>query len=105
MASRIRRRDTVLVITGKDKGKRGEVLRVLPKKGLVVVSGVNIVIKHVSQRRDTRQTGLVSREAPMSASKVMLVDAEEQRAGRVGWRFLQDGSKERYVKGVTQTSE
>ncbi len=99
MAQRIRAGDTVAVIAGKDKGKRGEVMRVDLQKNRVLVAGVNTVVRHISQRRGTRQTGRITSESSISLSNVMLVDSETNRAGRVGWRFLVDGTKVRYIKG------
>ena len=98
MGQRIKLKDVVQVISGKDKGKQGEVIRVINKKGLVVVQGVNVMAHHIAQRQSTRQTGIVMNEEAIHMSKVMLVDQGTQRPGRVKWRSLEDGSKERYVK-------
>ncbi|MEX0762352.1 MAG: 50S ribosomal protein L24 [Dehalococcoidia bacterium] len=98
MAQRIKTGDNVLVISGKDKGKRGTVVRVMPKEGRVVVEGVHVITRHIRQRPGTSQAGLVQQEAPISLSKVMLLDPETQQPGRAAWRFLEDGTKERVVK-------
>ncbi len=98
MANRIKTKDIVEVISGKDKGKQGEVLRVLRKRGLVVVSGVNVMSHHIKQRQGTRQTGIVLNEEPIHLCKVLLVDQATKTAGRVGWKILEDKSKERYIK-------
>jgi large subunit ribosomal protein L24 len=99
--NKVRRNDTVMVITGKDRGKTGLVRRVLPKKGRLVVEGLNMVKKH---QRPTQQEGImapggiVSREAPLHASNVMLVCKECNKATRVGSRVRQDGIKVRVCK-------
>jgi large subunit ribosomal protein L24 len=99
--NKVRRNDTVLVITGKDRGKQGVVRRVLPKHGRVVVEGINMIKKH---QRPTQQGGvpapggIVTREAPLSASNVMLVCKECGKATRTGARFRQDGVKVRVCK-------
>ena len=98
MARKIRSGDTVLVLAGKDKGRRGTVNRVLPRAQRVVVSGVNIMTHHIGQKSGTRQTGLVHNEEPIHISNVLLVESGTNAVGRVGWRTLEDGSKERYVK-------
>ncbi len=98
MAQRIKTGDSVLVLSGKDKGKRGAVVRVLPGADKVVVEGVNVVTRHVRQRQGARQTGLVQQESPISASKVMLIDTDTGKPGRATWRFLADGTKVRAIK-------
>lgn len=98
MAQRIRKGDTVLVLSGKDKGKRGEVIRVLPRENRVVVEGVNVVTRHVRQRPGVTQAGLVHGESPVHISNVMLVDPESQKPGRIIASFLDDGTKVRKIK-------
>lgn len=98
MAQKIRKGDTVQVITGKDRGKRGKVLRVMPKKGRAVVEGVNLVKRHVGRRRGVTQTGIITQEAPIHLSNLMLVCPSCGRAVRVGFRFLEDGRKVRVCK-------
>jgi len=89
--------DTVLVISGKDKGKTGTIVKVFPNKGKVVVEGVNIVTKHVKPNATNPQGGVVTKPAAIFSSKVMLVDEATGKAGRVGYKFV-DGKKVRYVK-------
>src|SRR5687768_14980626 len=97
----IRRNDTVLVIAGKDRGKTGVVRQVIPKKERLVVEGVNMVKKH---QRPTQQAGIpapggiIVREAPLSASNVMVVCKECNKATRTGMRVRQDGIKVRVCK-------
>ena len=96
--TRIKRDDEVLVISGKDKGKRGTVIRVLPGQNRVVVEGVNLSVRHLSARQGVVQTGIVQSESPMSLSNVMLIDPETGNAGRTGQKVLEDGTKVRVVK-------
>tara|TARA_A100001037_G_scaffold204370_1_gene182819 strand:- start:212 stop:526 length:315 start_codon:yes stop_codon:yes gene_type:complete len=96
--ARIKRDDQVLVISGKDKGKRGAVIRVLVADNRVVVEGVNIVTRHVKAQPGIAQTGMVQGEAPISLSNVMLIDPETGKAGRTGQKVLEDGTKVRMVK-------
>ena len=99
---RIRQEDTVQVIAGKDKGKRGKVQRVMRKEGLVFVEGTNVVKKHVRPRPNIRQAGIVQMEAPLRMSKVMLVCNHCDKAVRVGKRFLEDGKKVRVCRSCQE---
>jgi large subunit ribosomal protein L24 len=92
---KLRREDTVQVITGKDKGKRGKVQDILPKQDMVVVEGANVIKRHVRPRPNVRQAGIVQQEAPLKSSKVMLVCTHCDRAVRVSRRFLEDNRKVR----------
>ena len=94
----IRSNDTVEVISGTDSGLRGKVLKVLPSKGKVVVEGVNRVFKHMRRSQKNPQGGRLSKEMPIEASNVMLIDPTSDRPTRVGIRMLPDGTKERYAK-------
>ena len=87
--------DTVRVVRGDDKGKEGKVLRVLSKTGRVVVEGVNIVKKHRKARTQEEQGGIISMEAPMHASNVMLIDPKDNKPTRTKRRIDADGTKER----------
>ncbi len=97
MAAKIKRDDFVLVISGKDRGKRGKVIRVIPKESRVVVEGVNIVKKH-QKPTPTRPGGIVEMPAPIHISNVMLVCPRCNRPTRVGFTFLEDGRKVRVCK-------
>ena len=92
---KLRREDTVQVITGKDRGKRGKVQDILPKQDMVVVEGANVIKRHVRPRPNVRQAGIVQQEAPFKSSKVMLVCPHCDRAVRVSHRFLEDNNKKR----------
>jgi large subunit ribosomal protein L24 len=94
----IRKDDIVEVLTGDDKGKRGRVLRVLRADGKVVVEGVNRVYRHLRPSRRNPQGGRLSKEMPVQASNVALIDPQTNRPTRVGVRYLADGTKELYAK-------
>jgi large subunit ribosomal protein L24 len=97
MALKIRRGDTVVVISGKEKGKRGEVERVLPREGRVVVGGVNVRTRH-ARPTQTNQQGLYTFAAPIHVSNVMLIDPSSGEPTRVGYRFTDSGEKIRVAK-------
>ena len=90
-----RREDTVQVIAGKDKGKRGKVQHVFPRNDKVVVEGVNVIKRHVRARPNVRQAGIVQQEAPFHVSNIKLVCSHCNRATRVGHKFLDDNKKVR----------
>ena len=97
MGLKIRRGDTVQVISGKEKGKRGEVERVLPRENRVVVGGVNVRTRHARPSQQN-QEGLYTFEAPIHVSNVMLVDPDSGEPTRVGHRFADSGEKIRVSK-------
>ena len=100
MAQKIRRDDDVVVITGKDKGRRGKVLKVRDDNRLVI-AGVNIVKKHQKPNPMMgRQGGIVEKEAPLHVSNVALFNPENQKADRVGFRVNEDGTKVRVFKST-----
>ncbi|MDQ6634567.1 MAG: 50S ribosomal protein L24 [Gemmatimonadota bacterium] len=92
---RITKGDTVRVMRGDDKGKEGKVLRVYPKRGRVTVEGINIVKRHRKARRAEEQSGIIDFPAPISVSKVMLLDPKSGQPTRVRARIDDDGTKER----------
>ena len=92
MGLKIRRGDTVVVISGKEKGKRGEVERVLPREGRVVVGGVNVRTRHARPTQNNQQ-GLYTFAAPIHVSNVMLIDPSSGEPTRVGYRFTDTGEK------------
>ncbi len=97
MAALFRKGDKVVVRTGRDKGKTGEVLRVLPKDGRVLVQGVNMVKRHT--RADRNQAGgIVDKEASVHVSNLAHLDPKTDKPTRIGFRFLEDGRKVRYAK-------
>jgi len=98
MSMRIRKNDQVRVISGKDKGKEGKIMRHLPAKDMVVVEGVNMVSRHVRPSQKNPQAGIIKQEAPIYASKVMLVCPQCGAATRVGSSFLESGKKVRVCR-------
>src|ERR671931_144981 len=89
------RGDQVMVVRGDDKGKRGEVIRVFPKKGRVTVKGVNIVKRHRKARTAEEQSGIIEMEAPIHVSNVMLLDPKEGLPTRTRLRIDDDSTKRR----------
>jgi len=94
----VKRGDTVVVISGKDKGKKSKVLVALPKDGKVIVEGVNMSTKHKKPSKTVQQGGIIHQESPIFASKVMLWCDKCKKGVRIGKRILQDGNKVRYCK-------
>ena len=105
MAARIRKGDTVEVITGASKGKRGEVLRLVPKDDRAVVQGVNIAKRHTKARGMGEPGGIIEREATIHLSNLMLVDPTSEKRTKVAFRVLEDGRKVRVAKATGQTIE
>jgi len=95
--------DIVIVIAGNDKDVKGKVLAVDARNGKVLVEGVNKVHKHVRRSAKNPQGGRLSKEMPIDISNVMLVDPKTGKPTRVGFRYLEDGSKERYAKKSGQS--
>ncbi|WP_102399158.1 50S ribosomal protein L24 [Haloimpatiens massiliensis] len=103
MKVHVRRNDTVMVISGKDKGKTGEVIKVYPKTGKVLVKGVNIVTKHQKPNRQNMQGGIIQQEAPIYSSKVMLYCTKCNTVTRISKKVLEDGTKVRICKKCGET--
>jgi large subunit ribosomal protein L24 len=82
--------DEVLIITGKDKGKRGKIKQALPRENRVVVEGLNIIKRHTKPRGPTKPGGIIEREAPLDVSNVMLICPSCGRASRTGHRLLEE---------------
>ena len=99
--AKVRREDTVLVITGKERGKTGVVRQVLPREGRIVITGVNVVKRHMRPRAD-RPGGIIEREAPLHMSNVMVVCKSCSKPTRVAFRLRDDGRKVRYCRRCTQ---
>jgi large subunit ribosomal protein L24 len=97
MAAKLKKGDKVVVLTGRDRGKQGEILRVIPKENRAVVAGVNMVVRHQRQTAKA-QGGRLAKEAPIHLSNLALVDPKDGGPTRVGFRFLEDGTKVRYAK-------
>lgn len=99
---KIRKNDTVVIIAGKDRGKRGKVRRAWPDENRVIVEGVNMIKRHSRARRATRQAGIIELEAPIHISNVMLVCEKCGTPTRVGFHFLADGKKVRVCKSCRE---
>ena len=94
----IKKDDTVLVIAGKDKGKKGKVRFAHPREARVTVEGVNFTKKHARATRQARQAGIIEREGSIHISSVMLFCNNCNHPTRIGFRFLEDGKKVRFCK-------
>jgi len=97
MAAKIRKGDRVILTTSRDKGKKGEVLKVMTEEGRVLVSGVNMIKRHTKQSA-REQGGIVTKEAAVHISNVAHVDPKTGEATRVGFKNLADGRKVRFAK-------
>jgi large subunit ribosomal protein L24 len=95
---KIRKEDNVLVIAGKDKGKKGKVRFVYPKQNRILIEGVNMIKTHSRARQQVRQAGIIEREAPISISNVMLVCTRCNKPARIGFKVLEDGRKVRICR-------
>lgn len=94
----VKKGDTVYVLSGKDKGKKGKVLTCLPSAGKVIVEGVNMVTKHTKPRRQGDPGGIIHQEAAIYADKVMLVCSKCGKPARTGVKVLENGAKAKYCK-------
>ena len=94
---KIKKGDHVVVITGKDRGKKGEVLKMLPDEKRAVVSGVAMVRRHQKQTA-AQEGGIIAKEAPIHISNLALEDPKDGKPTRVGYKFLKDGRKVRFAK-------
>jgi len=97
MAAKIKKGDKVVVLAGRDKGKKGEVLKVLPEEGRALVQGINMVKRHTAPSA-RQQGGIVAKEAAIQLSNLALQDPKDGAATRVGFKFLEDGRKVRIAK-------
>ena len=105
MAARIRKGDNVVVISGSDRGKRGEVLRVIPKEDRAVVSGVAIATRHVKPTGMGEPGGIRQEEAPIHLSNLKLIDPKTEQPTKVGFRVLEGGRKVRVAKATGDVIE
>jgi len=102
---KIRKDDTVLVISGKDKGKKGKVRFAYPRKQQVIVEGLNIVKKHSKARGAVKQAGIIDIEAPLGVSNIMLLCNKCNKPGRIGYKRLEDGRKVRICRVCREVIE
>ena len=101
----IKKNDTVMVTAGKEKGKTGKVLRVLPKRDRAVVEKVNFIKRHMRPGAHSRQGGIIEKENPINISNLMVVCGKCTDHTRVGRRVLEDGSRVRYCKKCDEIIE
>ncbi|MCG8444284.1 MAG: 50S ribosomal protein L24 [Hyphomicrobiales bacterium] len=97
MAAKIRKGDRVVVLSGRDKGKTGDVLKVMPSEDRAIVQGVNMVKRHQRQTA-AQQGGIVAKEASIHLSNIAIIDPKDDKPSRVGFKILNDGRKVRYAK-------
>lgn len=97
MAAKIKKGDMVVILTGKDKGKSGEVLQVLPKESRAVVAGVNLVKRH-TRPSQVSQGGIVTKEASIHLSNLAIADPKDGKPSKVGFKLAEDGSKIRIAR-------
>lgn len=110
MASKVRKDDQVEVISGEHRGQKGKVLRVIPKRDLVVIEGVNLVYRHLRPSRKNPQGGRIRKEAPLHVSNVLPIDPKTGRGARVRFEVVRDSagkvtSKKRVTKNGTVLDE
>jgi large subunit ribosomal protein L24 len=97
MAAKIKKGDKVVVLTGRDKGRTGEVFQVMPKEERALVRGVNLVKRHQRQTMN-QEGGIIQKEAPVHLSNLALADPKDGKPTRVGFKILDDGRKVRFAK-------
>jgi large subunit ribosomal protein L24 len=97
MAAKIKKGDKVVILAGRDKGKTGEVVQVMPKEERALVRGVNLVKRHQRQTAN-QEGGIISKEAPLHLSNLAYADPKDGKPTRVGFRILDDGRKVRFAK-------
>ena len=102
---KIKKDDTVLVIAGKEKGKKGKVRFAYPKKQTIIVEGVNYIKKHSKARGAVRQAGIIDLEAPLHVSNVMLICDKCNKPSRIGYEKLEDGRRVRFCRTCREVIE
>ena len=95
---KLRLKDKVMIISGRDKGKTGEILQVLPATQTVIVEGVNKLKKHKKPTQQDPRGGIIELTKPISISKVQIIDPKSGKPARIGWKINDDGSKDRIFK-------
>jgi large subunit ribosomal protein L24 len=97
MAAKLKKGDRVVVLTGRDKGKTGEIVKVIPSEGRALVRGVNQVKRHQRQTA-SQEAGIITKEAPLQISNLAYADPKDGKPTRVGFKVLEDGRKVRFAK-------
>lgn len=105
MAAKVRKNDTVQVLAGRERGKQGKVMRVLPTEQRVVIEGVNMRKRHTKPRNQNEQAGIIEFPAPLHVSNVAVVCSSCGKASRVGFRAQADGTKVRFCKRCNEVIE
>lgn len=95
---KVKKNDSVLIISGNDRGKKGKVLKVFPKRDRIIVEGVNLIKKHTRPTQQLPQGGIIQKEAPIHMSNVMVIAPKTNIPTRIGIKVLKDGSKVRFAK-------
>ena len=99
---KIQKNDNVLIIAGKDRGKKGKVRKAMPDRDKVIVEGFNMIKRHSKTKGKTRQAGIIELEAPIHSSNVMIICNKCNKPARVGYRALEDGKKARYCRSCSE---
>lgn len=94
---KIKKGDEIIVLCGKDKGRKGQVLKAMPKERKVLVQGINVVKRHTKPTQNT-PGGIINKELPIHISNVSLIDPKDGKPTRVGYKMLDDGQKVRFAK-------
>jgi large subunit ribosomal protein L24 len=97
MAAKIKKGDKVVILAGRDKGRSGEVIKVMPDENRALVRGLNMVRRHQRQTAN-QEGGIISKEAPVDLSNLAIADPKDGKASRVGFKILEDGRKVRFAK-------
>ena len=105
MANKFKKNDKVKVITGKDKGKVSEIVNFIPKSNKVILNGVNLVKRHTKPSKLNPEGGIVQKEMPIHISNIMHIDPKTNSAVKIGFKFLEDGKKVRYLKKTGELIE
>jgi large subunit ribosomal protein L24 len=105
MANKFKKNDKVKVITGKDKGKISEIINFITKSNKVILNGVNLVKRHTKPSKLNPEGGIVQKEMPIHISNIMHIDPKTNSAVKIGFKFLEDGKKVRYLKKTGELIE
>ena len=105
MANKFKKNDKVKVITGKDKGKISEIINFITKSNKVILNGVNLVKRHTKPSKLNPEGGIVQKEMPIHISNIMHIDPKTNSVVKIGFKFLEDGKKVRYLKKTGELIE
>ncbi|MCX6004311.1 MAG: 50S ribosomal protein L24 [Chloroflexi bacterium] len=99
---KIQKNDTVIIIAGKDKGKKGKVRKALPVKERIIIEGLNLIKRHSKTKGKARQAGIIELEGPVHVSNVMVICNKCNKPARIGYRELEDGKRARYCHNCSE---